>query len=173
MASRDNDDVRRLLRQHLAALWRFAIVLSRSRDTAEDLVQATCLRALERAAQFEPGSRLDRWLFSILHSIWVNERRARKIRDGAGHVDAAIALSFDGSRTIETNILAAQLLSAIGRLPEGQRETVLLVYAEGFSYRDAAAFLGVPIGTVMSRLAAARERLAELKDENGKGDGRD
>lgn len=172
MISSDNDDVRTGLRQHLAALWRFALVLSKSRDTADDLVQATCMRALERAGQFRPGTRLDRWLFAILHSIWINELRARKVREGAGTVDAELALAFDGGHVIETNILASQLLSAIGRLPEAQREAVLLVYAEGFSYRDAATFLDVPIGTIMSRLAAARARLADLSEGSGNGDGR-
>jgi RNA polymerase sigma-70 factor (ECF subfamily) len=71
---------------------------------------------------------------------------------------------------IETNILAAQLLREIARLPEAQRETVLLVYAEGFSYREAAEILDVPIGTIMSRLAAAREKLAERGEEKGQGD---
>ncbi len=172
MNTSSHDDVRSGLRQHLAALWRFALVLSRSRATAEDLVQATCVRALERAGQFEPGTRLDRWLFSILHSVWINETRARKVRQGAGVVDAELALTFDGGHIIETNILAAQMLTAIGALPEGQREAVLLVYAEGYSYRDAATFLGVPIGTIMSRLATARARLADLNGTSEDGDGR-
>ena len=166
MTKTGNEEVRRGLRLHLAALWRYGLVLSRSRDTAEDLVQATCLRALERQAQFQPGTRLDRWLFSILHSIWINEVRARSVRTGAGHLDAEIALVVDGGREIETNILAAQMLMAIDRLPEAQRETVLLVYAEGFSYREAAEFLDVPIGTIMSRLATAREKLAAFHDDN-------
>ncbi len=172
MNSTSHDDVRSRLGQHLAALWRFALVLSRNRDTAEDLVQASCVRALERAGQFEPGSRLDRWLFSILHSIWINELRARKVRQGAGVVDAELALTFDGGHAIETNILATQMLAAIGALPEAQRAAVLLVYAEGYSYREAADILDVPIGTIMSRLAAARAKLAEFDDNSGNGDGR-
>ncbi|MCX5480045.1 sigma-70 family RNA polymerase sigma factor [Kaistia geumhonensis] len=160
-----HDDVRDALGDHLVSLWRFALILSRRRDTAEDLVQATCVRALERADQYQPGTRLDRWLFAILHSIWLNEIRARRVRAGAGTVDAELALVFDGGEATETNILAAQVLSAIGALSDGQREAVLLVYAEGYAYREAAALLGVPVGTIMSRLAAARERLAGLKDE--------
>ena len=126
-------------------------------------MQATCLRAIERADQFVPGTRLDRWLFAILRSIWLNEIRARRIREGAGFVDADDALSTDGAHVIETNILAAEVLKAIGQLPEAQRETVLLVYGEGYSYAEAASALGIPIGTVMSRLAAARVALAKLK----------
>ena len=161
MITSGNEEVRSGLRVHLPALWRFGLVLSRKRETAEELVQATCLRALERADQYQPGTRLDRWLFSILHSIWINDLRARRIRLGEGQVDAETALVFDGAHAIETNILADQVLARIGRLPDAQRETVLLVYGEGYSYREAADLLGVPIGTIMSRLASARERLAE------------
>ena len=133
---------------------------------AEDLVQATCLRALERSHQFEAGTRLDRWLFSILHSIWLNEIRAARYRQGEGLVDAESALVFDGIREIETNILAAQVLREVQSLPEAQRETVFLVYGEGLTYREAADILAIPIGTVMSRLAGARAKLATLASED-------
>ena len=147
----------------LARLWRYALVLSRARDVANDLVQATCLRAIERADQFVPGTRVDRWLFTILRSIWLNEIRSQRIREGGGFVDAADALTTDGASEIETNITANAVLRAIDRLPEAQRETILLVYGEGYSYAEAAVALGVPIGTIMSRLAAGRAALAKLK----------
>ena len=146
----------------LGRLWRYGVVLSGSRDTAEDLVQATCVRALEKAYQFTPGTRLDRWLFTILHSIWLNDIRAARYRRGAGLVDAETVLVFDGISAIETNISAAQVLRRVQRLPEAQRESVFLVYVEGLTYREAADVLGVPIGTIMSRLAGAREKLAAL-----------
>ena len=138
-------------------------MLSRARDAADDLVQATCLRAIERADQFVPGTRVDRWLFAILRSIWLNEIRSQRIREGGGFVDAEDALTTDGVREIEMNITASAVLRAIGRLPETQRETILLVYGEGYSYAEAAAALNVPIGTIMSRLAAGRAALAKLK----------
>ena len=68
-------------------------MLSRANDAADDLVQATCLRAIERADQFTPGTQLDRWLFTILRSIWLNEIRSRRIREGGGFVDAEDALT--------------------------------------------------------------------------------
>lgn len=136
-------------------------MLSRQRDVADDLVQATCLRALERAVQFVAGTRVDRWLMAILHSIWLNEVRARRIRLGQGFIDADQALSFDGEQYAQDQVLAAQLLRRVDALPEAQRETVFLAYVEGFSYREVADVLQVPIGTVMSRLAAARLKLAE------------
>jgi len=77
-------------------------------------------------------------------------------------VDAESALIFDGIKEIETNILAAQVLEEVQALPEAQRETVFLVYGEGLTYREAAEILAIPIGTVMSRLAGARVKLAAL-----------
>jgi RNA polymerase sigma-70 factor, ECF subfamily len=153
------------LTSNLARLWRYGLVLSGARDVADDLVQATCVRALERADQFQAGTRLDRWLFSILRSVWLNELRSRRVRLGGGFVDASEALVVDGGREIETNIFAAQVLREVGGLPEAQREAVLLVYVEGLTYREAAEILAVPIGTVMSRLAAARLTLAKLRGD--------
>jgi RNA polymerase sigma-70 factor (ECF subfamily) len=163
MSEESRREVRAGLEPALARLWRYALVLSRARDVADDLVQATCLRAIERADQFVPGTRVDRWLFAILRSIWLNEIRSRRIREGGGFVDAEDVLTTDGAREIEMNITASAVLRVIGRLPEAQRETVLLVYGEGCTYAEAAAILAVPIGTVMSRLAAARAALAKLK----------
>ena len=148
MTEESRREVRAGLELSLARLWRYALVLSRARDIADDLVQATCLRAIERADQFVPGTRVDRWLLAILRSIWLNEVRARRIREGGGFVAAEDT--------------ASAVIRSIGQLPEAQRETVLLVYGEGYSYSEAAAALTVPIGTVMSRLAAARATLAKL-----------
>jgi RNA polymerase sigma-70 factor, ECF subfamily len=158
-------EVRAGLQSSLARLWRYALVLSKARDAADDLVQATCLRAIERADQFIPGTRIERWLFAILRSIWLKEMRSQRIREGGGFVDAEDALISDGVREIETNITASTVLRAISRLSEAQRETILLVYAEGYSYAEAATALGVPIGSIMSRLAAGRAALAKLKYE--------
>lgn len=152
------------LKENLARLWRYGLVLSSNRDTAEDLVQATCVRALERAQQFEPGTHVDRWLFTILSSIWKNELRSQKIRQGAGFVDAEDVLVSDGAKQVETNIFAAQVLREIQELPEVQRTTVFLVYGEGLTYQEAADTLDVPIGTIMSRLASARAKLGQLNE---------
>jgi RNA polymerase sigma-70 factor (ECF subfamily) len=171
MAADNHDPVMAGLSAELPRLWRYGLVLSGNRDTAEDLVQATCVRALERSYQFVAGTRLDRWLISILHSIWLNEVRSRKVRQGQGLVDADAVLVFDGLRDTETNILARQVLREVQDLPEMQRETVYLVYVEGLTYREAAETLTVPIGTVMSRLAAARAKLAGLGPEIKAGDG--
>lgn len=149
----------------LKRLWRYGLVLSGDRATADDLVQAACLRALEKCDQFQPGTQLSRWTYTILSSIWKNEIRSRKVREGHGFVDPEIALVADGIREMDTNLLARQVLKEVERLPEGQREAVFLVYGEGLAYREAAEVLGVPVGTVMSRLAAARAKLAGLKEQ--------
>lgn len=145
-------------------LWRYGLVLSRKRDIAEELVQATCLRAIERAHQFQRGTRLDRWLFTILHSIWIDEVRSRRIRMGQGFADAGTELVLDGAHDIETRAMANQLLRKVDALPEAQRGVVFLVCVEGFSYREVAELLKIPIGTVMSRLSAARSRLSDGKN---------
>lgn len=150
----------------LPRLWRYGLVLARNPTIAADLVQATCLRALEKSSQFEVGTRLDRWVFTLLRSIWINELRAQRIRTGAGVINAEEALISDGAREIETNILAAQVFRKVLELPEAQRETVLLVYVEGLTYREAAEVLEVPVGTIMSRLAAARLKLSGLSTES-------
>jgi len=163
MTAIGRQEVRASLEANLARLWRYGLVLSGARDVADDLVQATCVRAIERADQFQAGTRADRWLFSILRSIWLNEVRSRSVRRGGGVVDAHETLVFDGGQAIETNILAAQVLREVGALPQTQREAVLLVYVEGLTYCEAAELLAAPIGTVMSRLATARLTLAKLQ----------
>jgi RNA polymerase sigma-70 factor, ECF subfamily len=162
MSEDSRREVRTGLDPCLARLWRYALVVTGTSDAAEDLVQATCLRAVERADQFVPGTRLDRWLFAILRSIWLSEIRVRRISEGGRFVDAKDPLGTDGEQALETNVLAAEVFKAIGPLPETQRETLLLVYGEGYSYGEAASTLGIPIGTVISRLAAARSALVTL-----------
>jgi RNA polymerase sigma-70 factor (ECF subfamily) len=168
MTESDQDQRRRAVQQGLPPLlkrlWRYGLVLSGDADVAHELVQATCLRALEKSDQFQPDTHLIRWAYTILNSIWKNELRARRIRMGHGFIDPELVLVVDGARAMDTNLLARQVLKELERLPEAQRETVFLVYGEGLSYREAAEILDVPIGTIMSRLAAARSKLAQLKD---------
>ncbi|ELW9544167.1 TPA: sigma-70 family RNA polymerase sigma factor [Klebsiella aerogenes] len=149
------------LAAHLSRLWRYGLVLSHNRDVAEELVQATCLRALEKSAQFTPGTRIDRWLFAILHSIWISELRARQVRLGKGFVECDELTAPEPGEQDDTQWRYRQLMLRVNQLPEAQRNAVFLVYVEGFSYQEAAETLSVPIGTIMSRLAAARETLAK------------
>jgi RNA polymerase sigma-70 factor (ECF subfamily) len=161
-----SDRVAAELPRHLGRLWRFAVSLCGRRDVADDLVQATCLRALERSQQFVVGTRIDRWLFAILASIWKNQARSERVRLGFGIEDPAEVLLGDASVELETNILLRQVLTQVQALPWAQRAAVLLVYVEGFTYAEAATALEVPIGTIMSRLAAARATLGEQHRES-------
>lgn len=133
-------------------------MLSHNRDMAEELVQSTCVRALERSAQFTPGTRIDRWLFSILHSIWASDLRARKVRQG--FVDPDALLAADNHATSDDHRHFQRIMLQVNALPEAQRNALFLVYVEGLTYQEAAETLSVPIGTIMSRLAAARATLA-------------
>lgn len=153
-------DLRGELPLYLARLWRYGLVLSRKRDVAEDLVQATCLRALEKSSQFVPGTRLDRWLFTILHSVWINQVRATQLTQQQ-NIDESDELAFQVSDSDADHLWAQQVRERINRLPEAQRNAVFLVYVEGFTYQEAAETLAVPVGTIMSRLANARQALAK------------
>lgn len=158
--ARGQDAVKAGLPALLSRLWRFAMVLSHNEETAGELVQKTCLRALQRSHQFQPETRLDRWTFSILASLWKNELRAERIRRGGGFVEAEDVLVSDGREQLETQVFLTQILT---KLPELHRSAVLLVYVEGLSYAEAAAALDIPVGTVMSRLANARLKLADIR----------
>ena len=150
-------------------LWRYALVLTASQNAAFDLAQETCLRALEKSDQFEPGTHLDRWLFRIAHRIWLNERRALAVRRGGGlHPVEDIEIP-DLNLDSETNVWVQQVLHAVYALPEAQRDCVILAYVEGFKCAEVAEILTIPIGTVMSRLAAARTSIAgRLRDKGEK-----
>ena len=141
-------------------LWRYCLVQTGKRDRADDLAQNTCLRAMEKHESYQPGTHLDRWLFTMAHRLWLNEIRATAVRTGTGIVALEDTEIADGSATSEENIFVAEVFAKIGALPEGQRVVVLLAYVEGFTYQETADTLGIPIGTVMSRLASARKKIA-------------
>jgi RNA polymerase sigma-70 factor, ECF subfamily len=145
----------------LPRLWRLALSLSGRPDLADDLVQSACQRAIEKIGQFVPGSRFDSWVFTIIVSIWKNDRRAEAVRLGSGHVDASEIAALVQEGDPERSFYHRQVVAEVGRLPEAQRETVFLVYVEGYTYAEAATILAIPIGTVMSRLASARMTLAK------------
>ena len=116
---------------HLRAVWRFGLSLSGNTQTADDLAQATMLRAMERAHQFDGSDRLQGWLMTICRSISLNELRRAQIRR-TGALDSAEALAVeDVSPGVETNIFAAEVFSKV-MAREAQRSTVELVYVQGF-----------------------------------------
>jgi len=169
-----NEDTLRQVREEMVALLprlrRFARGLAGVPDQADDLVQAACERALARIDQWQPGTRLDSWMFRIVQTIWLDERRAVKVRTGEGRIDAEMAedeLAFDGGRGLEAHMTYEAVRAAMATLPEDQRAVLVLVCVEGQSYKEAAAALDIPIGTVMSRLARARAGLVKRLGESG------
>jgi RNA polymerase sigma-70 factor (ECF subfamily) len=146
----------------LPRLRRFAIGLSASVDEGDDLTQAACLRALERYEQWEPGTRLDSWVFRIIHTIWLDRRKSAAVRLVDTNSDALLQKA--GPSIIELIEAREELRiawQAISALPAEQREVLLLVTVEGLSYQEAADVLEIPIGTVMSRLARGRISVAK------------
>jgi RNA polymerase sigma-70 factor, ECF subfamily len=146
----------------LPNLRRFAISLCRSRDVADDLVQAACERALANAGRFEAGTRFDAWMFRILRNLWIDNIRKQSAAGPQEDIDQRHDIvGVTGERVVEASITLKRVAQAITELPDDQREVTLLVCVEDLSYREAADVLGIPIGTVMSRLARARKNLAE------------
>lgn len=140
------------------SLRRYALMLTRDADAAEDLVQETLVKALAAADRWKPGSDLRVWLFRILHNTHIDEVRKRKTRDAA-QAELAPAIDHpDAARRMELR----QVLEALDRLPEAQKRPILLVALEGMSYADAARALNIPLGTFYSRLGRGRAALRRL-----------
>jgi RNA polymerase sigma-70 factor (ECF subfamily) len=147
----------------LPRLRRFAFALTGRQDEADDLVQSACLKALDRLSQYEVGTRLDSWMFRIVQTTFLDEVRSRSRRAKDTVVNEDInAVGFDARIHERTEARAdlAIIRAKINELPTEQRELLALVVVDGMSYQSAAEVLDVPIGTVMSRLARARKKLA-------------
>jgi RNA polymerase sigma-70 factor (ECF subfamily) len=156
-------DLSRLVEQEIPRLRRYARALTHATDRADDLVQDTLVRALSKLHLWQPGTDLRAWLFTIMHHQFVNsvrrEARERTTVD-IDHVSSTLTATTDP--TARRQLI--ELDRALARLPSEQREVVLLVGLEGMPYESVAEILGVPIGTVRSRLSRGREKLRELMD---------
>lgn len=151
----------------LPRLRRFARGLTGAAAEADDLVQAACERALARAHQFQEGTRFDSWMFRIVQTIWIDQLRARDVRKEDGEVAEERLGSDAPVRRIEARLALAEVRHAIEHLPPDQRSTLMLVTVEGLSYKEAAEVAGVPVGTIMSRLARARLALQQQLESGG------
>jgi len=143
----------------LPRLRRFARALTRNATDADDLVQDTIERALKNLHRWTPGTRMDSWMYKIAQNLWLDTLRSRRVRSRDTNEDAG-NLSIDGVRAADSSLLLSRTREALTELPTEQRVVVALVLIEGLSYREAAAILDVPLGTVTSRLARARDALA-------------
>jgi RNA polymerase sigma-70 factor (ECF subfamily) len=149
----------------LPRLRRFARNLTRSPHDADDMVQIAVERAITRSDQRRPDQRLDGWMFKIVRNAWIDEVRSRGRREKI-FVESQ-AGEHVGSETIEKEATLMSVQAAMLRLPEEQRMAVSLVLIEGLPYKEAAAVLEVPIGTLTSRLARGREALQALLGDEG------
>ncbi len=157
-------DKRKSIAAEIPRLRRYAWALQGDREAADDLVQDCVERALSRVHLFRAGTNMRTWLFTIMHNVHVNsvrrQRRAEKF--------ASSEYGMDDARTTQPSqfdaVVLRDLSLALADLAEEHRQVVLLIGLDGMSYREAADILGLPIGTVKSRLARGREQLGQLMD---------
>ena len=153
-------DVRGEIAALLPRLRRFGRTLAHHREDADDLVQIAIEKALMRTDQWTPGTRLDSWMFRIMQNAWIDEVRARERRDQTFVAEEEGA--HVGVSPVDAHIDALAVRKAVAQLNDDQRAAVGLVLVEGFSYEEAAHTLNVPVGTLTSRLARAREALQAM-----------
>jgi RNA polymerase sigma factor (sigma-70 family) len=147
----------------LPRLRRFAHTLSRSAADADDLTQATIERALRSKDQWQPGTRLDSWAYRIMRNLWIDTVRARSRKERVeAPAEEAERLGEDPTASMDATVDLSRMMAAMERLPGEQREVVALILIEGFGYRETAEMLGLPIGTVSSRLVRGRMALLEM-----------
>jgi RNA polymerase sigma-70 factor, ECF subfamily len=153
-------DMREALLGAIPSLRAFGISLSGDVDRADDLVQDTLVRALANVHRFEPSTNLNAWLFTILRNLFHSEyrKRRREVEDPDGGYAATLRTAPDQHAHLDFEDLRA----ALAKLSHDQREALLLIGAQGFSYDDAAGICGCAVGTIKSRVNRARKRLAEL-----------
>ena len=148
----------------LPRLRRFAIGLAGSRADGDDLCPLTPDRDLARRDQWQEGTRLDSWMYRIMRNIFIDEARATSRRRET-FVDAESGLGVGSDGAQEAAVELSLVDRAMARLPEEQREAVLLVMVEGWSYKEAAEIVGCPVGTLNSRLVRGRDALLAMLED--------
>jgi RNA polymerase sigma-70 factor (ECF subfamily) len=154
------DSLRDDILASVPSLRAFAISLSGNGDRADDLVQETLLRAIANIDSFQVGSNLPAWLFTILRNLFRSEyrKRRREVEDADGSYAETLKTHPEQTSHVEFKEFSA----ALSKLPEDQREALILIGASGFSYEEAAEICGCAVGTIKSRVNRARTRLANL-----------
>ncbi|NBN80107.1 RNA polymerase sigma factor [Microvirga tunisiensis] len=152
----------------LPSLRAFAVSLAGKADRADDLVQDTILKAWAKQDSFEPGTNMKAWLFTILRNEFYSQmrKRGREVQDSDGLFTERLAVHPAQHGTLDM----ADFRRALERLPDDQREAIILVGASGFSYEEAAAICGCALGTIKSRVNRARNRLQDLLQAGGEQD---
>jgi RNA polymerase sigma-70 factor (ECF subfamily) len=160
------------VRSEIVKLWprlrRFACALAGDPDKGDDLVQEGCARAFAHLDQWQPGTRLDSWMYRIIRNVWLDQLRASRVRGVVVTLDAELELfGEDGRDVVENRLELNRVLAAMARLPAEQRAPIVLVCFEGLSYQEAAAILEIPVGTVTSRLVRGRRALYGMAVDGG------
>lgn len=147
---------------HAPRLFRLALWLERDRHEAEDLVQETFIQALQSFHRFTPGTNCRAWLVTILHHVRSNRIRARMRRPVLDDVDDRLAETVPFVAAVPQHVTDEDMLAALKDIPEAHQTVILLCDVEEMTYKEIAEALGIPIGTVMSRLHRGRRQLREL-----------
>ena len=142
----------------------FALSLSAKSDYADDLVQETLMKAWNHQNDFQPGTNMKAWLFTILRNEYFSQLRKKKRKREVEDVDGELVNQLSSPANQEAHLDVADLRVAMQQLPDDQREAIILVGASGFSYQEVAEITQVAVGTVKSRVNRARVRLAALLD---------
>ena len=168
MTGKSADDMQTKMIALLPNLRAFARSLSGSADKADDLVQEALIRAWSNRSSFVPGTNLKAWMFTILRNEFYSQmrKRGREVQDSDGIMTARLAVHPSQHGVLDLEDFRA----ALEKLPDDQREAVILIGASGFSYEEAAEICGCAVGTVKSRVNRARQRLMELLGVEGAGD---
>ena len=149
----------------LPELRRFAYSLTCDRDAADDLTQSALERALIKALAWDSSRPLKFWVFRIARNLWLDQLRAEKVRGNTEDIDdEGVDIADDRLAAMHTTQELREVTAKMRELPEDQRAVLALVAVEGYSYKEAAELLDIPVGTVMSRLSRARKTLIEHFD---------
>ena len=150
----------------LPRLRRFAHGLCRDSADADDLSQAAIERALLAREQWQPGTRLDSWVYRIMRNLWIDTARARARRSSREAPEAdGLEVGIDPRDAMDAAFDLKRAMAAMATLPDEQREVVALILIEGFGYREVSEMLELPIGTVSSRLVRGRTALLAMMGE--------
>jgi RNA polymerase sigma-70 factor (ECF subfamily) len=152
----------------IPSLRAFAVSLTHNTDKADDLVQETLVKAWDKQASFQVGTNLKAWLFTILRNEFYSQmrKRGREVQDSDGIMTARLAVHPSQHGSLDLDDFKA----ALEKLPEDQREAIVLIGASGFSYEEAAEICGCAVGTIKSRVSRARTRLQEMLGIAGEAD---
>jgi RNA polymerase sigma-70 factor (ECF subfamily) len=152
----------------IPSLRAFAVSLSQNADKADDLVQETLVKAWDKHESFQPGTNLKAWLFTILRNEFYSQmrKRGREVQDSEGVMTAKLAVHPSQHGQLDLK----DFRMALEKLPEDQREAIILIGASGFSYEEAAEICDCAVGTIKSRVSRARTRLQEILQISGEAD---